>query len=377
MIEKVMKQYYQRLAKEGWLNAFFAALIVGFFVMLLTAFAFWFIAFKYSWIAFIVLAVVTAACTPLFFFTKFKPSKKQIAQRVDELGLEERLLTMTELENDDSYIARKQREDAQAALANIQAKWLKIVASIPLIVGASVMMVCSVAMTTVAIASANGYISSGQEIIEEATQPEPITYAVEFLEDGGGIIEGEILQIIEEGGTIESVIAVPDEGWYIEEWRWEIGGEEFTLTETDVFFVEDLFVETDIVITAVFAEAGDGSGGGGGGEGEGEDGESQEADSDEGEPEGEPSEGEPEEGEEGKEGESDPEGENDPDSDNAGAGQGGTSHESDQIKDGKTDYGGTVYDEAVNDAQDELGSNDEIPEDWKDIISDYYENIKK
>ena len=376
MLEKIMKQYYNRLAKEGWLNAFFAALIVGFSVMLLTAFAFWFTAFQYPWIAFIVFAAVTAGCTPLFFFTKFKPSKKQIAKRVDELGLEERLLTMAELEGDDSYIARKQREDAKAALANIQAKWLKIVASIPLVVGASVMMVCGVAMTTVAIASANGQLSSGQEIIGEATKPEPITYAVEFLEDGGGIIEGEILQIIEEGGTIEAVIAVPDEGWYIEEWRWEIGGEEFTLTETDVFFVEDLFVETDIVITAVFSEAGDGSGGGGGGEGEGEseDSENQEADADEGEPSDEPSEGEGEEGEDGNE---NPEGENDPDSDNAGGGQGGTSHESDQIKDGKTDYGGTIYSEAVSDAEDELESNDEIPDDWKDIISDYYENIKK
>ena len=380
MLEEITKKYYRQLAKEAWINAILAALIVGFSALFVTALGIWMFAVKAFWIAFIVFAVVVAGCAPLFYFKKYRPSKKQVAKRVDALGLEERLLTMTELEGDNSYMAVRQREDAKKAIASIQSQRLKIVASLPLLIVSCILLPCSLGMSAVAVASAFDKVSSGKDFIEDATKPEPIIYVVEFVEVGGGILEGgELTQFIEEGGTIETMFAIPDDEWYFVEWSWTIGTETYTLAETDEFFVADLKVEQDLVITATFAEMSDGeSGDSGDGEGEGEQQES-EADSAENEPQEGEGEQQESENQEGEEGDNDEEKQPDdtPPNDGQGDGAGGKPQDKDKIIDGETDYGGEVYEEHLKDAQDELEANDEIPDGDKDIVEDYFDNIKK
>jgi tetratricopeptide (TPR) repeat protein len=46
----------------------------------------------------------------------YRPTNKKVAQRIDELGLEERTITMVELEQSGSYIAQVQREDTKKKL---------------------------------------------------------------------------------------------------------------------------------------------------------------------------------------------------------------------------------------------------------------------
>ena len=383
MIEKITKKYYAQLVKEAWINAILASLIVGLSVLLASALVFWAFGLKYAWIALIIAGVAIGGSAPLFYFKKYRPSKKQVAKRVDELGLEERLLTMAELEGDNSYMAMRQREDAKKAIASIQSQNLKIAASIPLIIVSCVLLPCSFAMSAVAIASASGKLSSGKDILDDITEPEPVFYTVEFVEEGGGILDGEeLMQLVEEGGTIKPVFAIPDDECYLVEWTWTIGTETYSLTETDEFFVDGLKVYQDMTITAVFAEIGEpGEGGDGeGGEGEGSQGEQKEADSDEGEPqegegEGEEKEGDGEEGEEG-ENEENKDGETPP-QDGAGDGIGGIPQDRDKVVDGETDYGGEIYKDAVEEAEEEIESNDEIPDGDKDIIRDYLDNIKK
>ena len=384
MIEKITKKYYAQLVKEAWINAILASLIVGLSVLLVSAVAFWAFGFKHAWIAFIIAGVAIGGCAPLFYFKKYRPSKKQVAKRVDELGLEERLLTMAELEGDNSYMAMRQREDAKKAIASIQSQNLKIAASIPLIIVSCILLPCSFAMSAVAIASADGKLSSGKDILDDITEPEPVFYTVEFVEEGGGILEGdELMQLVEEGGTIKPVFAIPDDECYLEEWTWTIGTETYSLTETDEFFVDGLKVYQDMTITAVFAEIGEPGEGeeGEGGEGEGAQGGQQEADSDEGEPQGgEGEEGEEKEGEgEEGEGESDEnkDGEIPPKEGEGGDGSSGTPQDRDKVIDGETDYGGEVYKDAVEEAEGEIESNDEIPDGDKEIIRDYLDNIKK
>ena len=47
---------------------------------------------------------------PLFYFKKFKMSEIQIAKRIDELGLEERVLTMVELKKKMILLLLRNRE---------------------------------------------------------------------------------------------------------------------------------------------------------------------------------------------------------------------------------------------------------------------------
>lgn len=193
MAGELFKKYYSRLAKEGFLKALVCGLIIGFSLLLISAAVFWLADIERFWLCIVLWAVATAMATPIFYFKAFRPTIKAIAKRVDELGLEERILTMTELEKDDSYIAMRQREDAKAALKTIDAKRLKFAISIPLIVSLSVVAVFGSGMTTVAALSEYGVIKKGSDIIDDIIQPDPKTFTIEYRVQGEGtiLIEGQ------------------------------------------------------------------------------------------------------------------------------------------------------------------------------------------
>ena len=122
MFEDIMKTFRNRLQMEGWVRAGVAGLFTGFSAMFLSALIFWLTAVEQFWLAIIVFAVVALATTPLYYFAKYKPSNREIAARVDTLGLEERILTMEQLNGDTSYIAKKQREDAIRSLSSVSTR---------------------------------------------------------------------------------------------------------------------------------------------------------------------------------------------------------------------------------------------------------------
>lgn len=61
----------------------------------------------------------------LSYLLWFRPKKKEVLARIDSLGLEERIITMEELKQDESVIAKKQRQDAKEHLAELDVKILK------------------------------------------------------------------------------------------------------------------------------------------------------------------------------------------------------------------------------------------------------------
>lgn len=90
-----------------------------------------------------------AAFVPIFYYKKFRPTTKDVARRIDRLGLEERIITMTELEKDESYIAMRQREDAKRKLGAVDAKQIRFRFSTAAAVVAAICAVLGVSMTTV------------------------------------------------------------------------------------------------------------------------------------------------------------------------------------------------------------------------------------
>ena len=129
---RLFKKYYLKLIYEGIIKAAVCGLIVGFAVSIIPA-VITLIANLVGkpqneglWISIGSGLIAFALSTPLFYFLLFKPKNKQIAERVDRLGLDERVITMFELEKDGSYIALKQREDAKRTLSANQ-RPLKIV----------------------------------------------------------------------------------------------------------------------------------------------------------------------------------------------------------------------------------------------------------
>ncbi len=316
-----LKKYRSRLTKEGILKAVLCGLLVAFSVLLVSAAICYFTGFKAFWLPIALFGVAALAATPIFYFTMFRPTAKSIAKRLDTLGLEERMITMTEFANDNSYIAKRQREDAVASLSNINATLIKFAVSVPLIICLCVVGVAGAGMSTVHALSTMGVITPGDDIIGGLIDPpeEEVFYELTYVVEGDGMLieeetgaeTDEVFLLVSSFATAQKygVTAVAMEGWVFVGWMEDESTEPYR---------KDLVTE-DTVFTAVFMELEEGEGDGDG-EGDGE-----------GEPSDKP--GESGSGEGGSEGESSP-GEG---GEEAGGNWSGGSHNN--VNDGNTSFG--------------------------------------
>ena len=342
MAGELFKKYYSRLAREGIIKAVLCGMIFGFSTLFVTSALLWLTNEHIFWVAILCGVATGAATAPLFYYTKFKPTTKEIARRVDELGLEERVLTMTELENDQSYIAMRQREDTIAALQTVNAGLLSIAVSIPLIISVCATGLFGMGMTVVTTLSAADIITSGRELIEEANKPIPEYVEIEYevSGEGGKILnfetEEEIpFQAVEKGKDAIPVIAVAEEGYIFLGWS----------DDTEDPYREDKNVQESITLVAEFGElqdAGDMPGG--------EDGFPGDLPGDLA----------------GQEGNGPP---------GQGPGAGGEFKATNQIIDGETFYG-HEYAAAFEDVLNVLAQNAEMSDQLKQLISNYFETIK-
>ena len=265
-IKELFDKYYSRLAREGMFKALFSGLSVGFAVNFIVAFICWYFDANGLLWSLIALVVATAGATPLFYFKKYRPNVKEVAKRLDRLGLEERMITMTEFQADESYIALRQREDAQATLHSVDTKRIRFKFPKAMIIVLAVVFAIGSGMTTVSGLTTAGIIDPGKDVIDQIIPDDPVQYiTISYLvAEGEGLIEGDDVQVIESGDDCTSVIAVADDGFAFVEWSDGIKDPVRT----------DLNLQEDTVFEAIFAELGDGEGegegeGDGSGEGEG------------------------------------------------------------------------------------------------------------
>ncbi len=363
MAKELYKKYYRRIASEGILKALFISLAAGSVVLALIELISWIFGFKAGlWIGFLAFAAVIAALTPLFYFKKYRPTAKAIARRVDALGLEERMITMAELEADESYIALLQREDTEKAVKSVDQSLIKIAISTSLIVALCVCAVFGVGSVTTEALHVAGVIPSAIKIAENVTAKENV-YTVSYgvLEGEGTIVcytedltaetpfEGPVS--VKEGEDAPAVYALPDtdENWVFVRWSDGVMSP----------YRKDVGVSGNLNVNAVFAQLDDidvpdpqlpsNGEGGPGDEGEGDEGDqSQSADP----------------GENGS-------------GDGAGNQGGGSRNDANQqIYDGEHYYGDD-YDNAVDEANGRLDSDDSLDDDRKGWIDDYFGSIEK
>lgn len=345
--QDLLKNYKSRLAKEGWLKAALCGMSVGFSADILCATAFWVFGIKLFWICILVFAAVTAIATPLFYFCRFKNSRRQVASRVDMLGLEERILTMTQFENDDSYIARRQREDAINALKSVNSSFIKIAVSTSMVVACCVTLVLGVGATTASALSSKSLVAMIQE---NKTEPNSGIFYLTYGVKGniGGRVDGELEQTVGEGESGKIVQAVADDGYVF------IGWTDGYVDATRV----DSATNGDVDVSAIFVEI----------ESDEEE-DIAEEEKREGNPGGKGNGGAPQipENQNGNSGGNDDAG------DGAGA---GSDVASNQMIDGSTYYG-DEYGGSLSDAQDSMNSNSNLSGEERGTIGDYFHNIQK
>ena len=351
--KQVFEQYYSRLAKEGVLKALFCGLIVGFAVDFVLAFITWFFGYEWGlWVSLGAGIVCAVGATLLFYYKKFRPTTQQIARRVDRLGLEERLITMFELENDDSYIAMRQREDAKASLRELEGKKLKLAFSNAIIVVMAFMAIIGLSMTTVTTLAAEGIISSGMELLfpPEADQ----YFEIKYRASGeGGTILGTTEQVVLKGEKTSAVFAFAGDGYVFSHWEdgsinpVRVDTAEANTVYTAYFVLFEDVLPGDVLTDEpddIFGQEGNGSGGPGNPNG------------------GDGFPGMPSESEQNGDGD-----END--------GAGGRYEESNQVIDGDTFYQ-DVYQDYFEQVMERIRNGEELTEEEKQFIEDYFGTVK-
>lgn len=358
---EMLRKYRVKLVREAVISSVGFGLMIGTGTECVTAFFCWLFGFTRNWPLIAVGVGVTLLAAVGAYFFKFRPRQQMIIRRVDSMDLEERVLTMTALEGDDSYIARLQREDTMQKLAEITAEQEK--ASFPLfavkrsiLVGLSVCLALGIAMTTFLCLSVAGLAPrSGLGLTEGGiAQEEFIT--VTYLTEGGGDIAGEAEQVILKGGSAATVVAVADEGWMFV--GWSDGGSDPARTDSGL--------TANLIFTALFQEVEENSGD----DGDDGDGTDQDAANDQ------PSDGNPQDSSDSNNqsnpSEDDPNQSDDQQDQDTSAGS--NSNSANQIIDGDTDYR-DVYQSYYDQAMDYLNNGGDLSPELADFIEKYFGSI--
>lgn len=308
--------------------------VCGFVALFISATVFWLTGVKQVWWCAVIFAGVTAIALPIFYFGKYRPSVKDVARRVDDLGLEERTITMEQLKDDTSTIAVLQRQDGIAALARVHSKMIKFIISVPLVVALSVSAFLGAGMTTVSALAAAGIIKMGNDVVDDIVNP-PEEYTITYGVEGEGEIQGGAEHIVVEGQDAPKVTAVPAAEWAFLEWsdglktpyRW------------------DQNVKDDIVVRAIFTplEGGD--------------------------------ETEPEDEEAATDVPHDFGDQSQPPSMDDNGSQ--KYDPENQVFNGQTYYGGSTYETQYKDAIEQTSKDNALNGDQKDVISKYWDVIEK
>ena len=372
--KKLFEKHYRRLTLEAILRSALGGLVIGFAADFLAALVAWIFGFGGIWLAIGVGAGAAIISGVLLFFLKYKPNVKEVAARVDRLGLEERTVTMLELEGDESFIATLQRENAKEHIKKVENRKIRLRISKALIcftVGAALF---GSSMTTVVGLAENDIIPGGPDII--APDPMENHIPVSYMAEEGGEIEGESDQLIAPGGDTEPVVAVADDGWVFV--GWDDGYSDPERFEREV--------TSERVIIAIFEEIGEGGDGESDDGGEGKPGTAEgdkaddvpgggaaDVDSDQNGGNGDKGDGSGSDGEsEGGQGSSEEQGEGK--GDGQGLGAGGKWEDSNQFIDGNTyykDYLEMYYQYALE-IFEETG---EIPPELREFFETYYDSI--
>ena len=215
--------HYPKLQLEAILKSLLCGLSVSFGADFVLGTTFWAIGIRNVGLVVGVLAaatvLVTIVAALMFYFHKFRPTVIANARRIDSLGLEERLVTMVEYQNDDSTMAAMQRSDAMAALSKVAKNQLKIKIQKKVFATLAITATLGLGMSVVAGLSAAGLLPDGGDFLDSVLPPDPPVYVpVSYMAEDGGYIDGEMEQLVLLGENATPVVAVPEDGYSFEGW---------------------------------------------------------------------------------------------------------------------------------------------------------------
>lgn len=282
--KQIYDKYRSRLIYEGILKSLLLGLIVGCGVCGITALITWFTDFNGGfWLSLGLLVAGVAASTPAFYFAMFKPDEQSVARRMDREGLEERVVTMRELQDDKSYIAERQRFDAakNVSAAGVREDFLKCKVSKKVIIAASIVGAFGLAFAVVAGLYDYGVIDGGRKVFADVFPDVIPSFNINYGVSGSATLtEGDIKQTVKRGEATDEVLYTADRYYYFTQWRDKFGNIYFdgpSRHETNVnedndltaYFAELAALEKDRDLSRELGSSGSGNGNGNGNYGDG------------------------------------------------------------------------------------------------------------
>jgi len=214
--KQIFGKHYERLAAERLIKSIAAGAIVGFGINTVFAVIYWMLNFGSVWLGAAIGLPAGATVGILLYFLKYRLTEKTLARRIDRSAeLEERMITMVELEGDNSCIAELQRKDAVKNLNALSEKSVKVGISNLLAVTLTALIIISLAFNVLGIMAKNGKMPYGKDMLAQGADG---TFEVIYTTDGGGYIRGEAEQEVSYGGSTSYVRAIADDGWKFVSW---------------------------------------------------------------------------------------------------------------------------------------------------------------
>lgn len=215
-----LKKYYKQLEREALIKSVLYASGLGFAAVFILGFIFYMTEIKSLWICPLLGFILVLSFIPLFYFEKFKPTEKEILQRIDLLGLDERMTTMYDYRNDLSEIAAIQRQDAIYSLKEqnkaINFKF-KNKNEKRFFIGSFVSIFMGIIMSIILAFMTVGILPSGSKLVYG--EEKSVLYMVSYMEGDGYTISGEADQLVEPGKSTTEITAVPiNDSWAFLQW---------------------------------------------------------------------------------------------------------------------------------------------------------------
>jgi len=214
-VKEIFGKHYGRLFAQSVLKSIIGGVGVACAINAVLSFLYWMLRFGNIWIGMTVGLLFGGVVGVLLYFFKYRLTEKTAAQLIDRYGLQERMITMVELNGDNSTIAEMQRADAIARLGDVSAKNIKIKLSTPLILIVSFFLFFSVSFSVLGILARAGKIPYGKDLFAQGGDG---TFEVVYTAGEGGTIRGEALQSVSFGESTTAVRAVADDGWMFVRW---------------------------------------------------------------------------------------------------------------------------------------------------------------
>lgn len=121
-----LKKIKKKMIIESILNSLLNGFIFGILVTILLTLILYLIGFKNILVSIIIMLVLSLALSSYFYFSRFRPTLKKVARRIDQLGLQERVITSIEYEEDEGLLARLLKEDTNEKLDTFKMELVKL-----------------------------------------------------------------------------------------------------------------------------------------------------------------------------------------------------------------------------------------------------------